>query len=87
MESHQKHRTDLHFKSILAQFLSASCMPPFSLQLDSLCSWTTPGTVAASELSPTTQSLSLNLSVCLVVEEGWPRMVRQVPPCARAPEQ
>ena len=64
MESHQKRRTDLHFKSILAQFLSASRMPPFSLQLDSLCSWATPGTVAASELSPShTESFSQPLCV------------------------
>lgn len=32
----------------------------------------------------TTQSFSQPLCV---TEEGWPRMVRQVPPCARAPEQ
>lgn len=64
MESHQKCRPDLHFKRLLALFLSAGCILSFSLQPDFLCSWTTPRTGAASELSPShTASFSQSLYV------------------------
>lgn len=86
MESHQKCRPDLHFKRLLALFLSAGCVLSFSLQPDFLCSWTTPRTGAASELSPS-HTASFSQSMWLVEEIVWPQMVRQVPHCTRAPEQ
>lgn len=65
MESHQERSLDLHFKSLLALLLSSGGIhSPFSLQPDSLCSWTTPRTVAAPELSPS-HTVSFSQSVCV----------------------
>lgn len=87
MESYQKHRLDLHFKRLLALFLSSGWIHSFSLQPDSLYSWTTPRTVQLQTLVLATQCLSLNLSLCGMVQDiGWPWMVKQVPYCTRALE-